>query len=137
MPTDTPTQALQLFSLVKDDQTVEVYLEPIDVPEPGPSQVLIRVEATPINPSDLGGLLAGADPSDAVISGTRDRPVVSLPLTAPGHAGRGRADRPADTGRQRGSRHGGGRRQFGGSPARSSAGPSPSLPPACTASIGR
>ncbi len=81
--TELPKEALQLRSLVKDDQTVEVYLDLIEVPEPGPNEVLIRVEATPINPSDLGLLFAGADVSGAVAGGTPDRPVVSVPLSAP------------------------------------------------------
>jgi hypothetical protein len=42
--------------------------------------VLVRVEAAPINPSDLGLLLAGADLAAAVTSGTAERPVVSVPL---------------------------------------------------------
>jgi NADPH:quinone reductase len=28
----------------------------VPIPEPGPDQVLVKVEATPINPSDLGNL---------------------------------------------------------------------------------
>jgi NADPH:quinone reductase-like Zn-dependent oxidoreductase len=101
MSKETPAQALQLYSLVKDDQTVEVYLDLVDLPEPGPSQVLIRVEATPINPSDLGGLLAGADVSEAVGGGTGDRPVVSVPLTAPAmRAAAGRVGLPIAVGNE-------------------------------------
>ena len=40
----------------------------------------MRVEAAPINPSDLGLLLAGADVASAVVGGTSDRPVVTAPL---------------------------------------------------------
>jgi NADPH2:quinone reductase len=42
--------------------------------------VVVRVEASPINPSDLGLLLAGADVTAAVSSGSADRPVVTAPL---------------------------------------------------------
>ena len=78
-----------------------MYLELVDVPEPGPSQVLIRVEATPINPSDLGGLLAGADVSEATSGGTRERPVVSVPLTAPAmRAAAGRIGSPIAVGNE-------------------------------------
>jgi NADPH:quinone reductase len=83
MSTEIPGEALQLRSLVKDDQTVEAYLELVEVPQPGPEEVLIRVEATPINPSDLGLLFAGADVAGAVAGGTPDRPVISMALTAP------------------------------------------------------
>ena len=58
MPVEIPAEALQLRSLVTADQAVEVFLEMVEVPEPGPDEVLIRVEAAPINPSDLGLLFA-------------------------------------------------------------------------------
>ena len=61
MLTEIPAAALQLRSLVRADRTVELFLETIEVPEPGPGEVVVRVEASPINPSDLGLLLAGAD----------------------------------------------------------------------------
>lgn len=80
MSTEIPGTALQLQSLVKADQTVDLFLETVTVPEPGPSEVVVRVEAAPINPSDLGLLLAGADASTAVTGGPADRPVVTLPL---------------------------------------------------------
>jgi NADPH:quinone reductase len=80
MSTPVPATALQLRSLVKPDQTVELFLETVEVPEPGPNEVLVRVEATPINPSDLGLLLAGGDFTAAQASGTADRPVITLPL---------------------------------------------------------
>ena len=80
MPTGIPATALQLRSLVRADQMVELFLETVEVPEPGPGEVVVRVEAAPINPSDLGLLLAGADVSAAVASGPADRPVVTAPL---------------------------------------------------------
>ena len=51
------------------------------MPAPRPGQVLLRVEAAPINPSDLGLLFAGADMTAATIGGTPDRPVVTTPLS--------------------------------------------------------
>jgi hypothetical protein len=42
----------------------------------------VRVEAAPINPSDIGLLLAGADVSRATAGGTPDRPVVTAPISA-------------------------------------------------------
>jgi NADPH:quinone reductase len=80
MPAEIPATALQLRSLVTADQTVELFLDEVEVPEPGPGDVVVRVEATPINPSDLGLLLAGADVTAAVSSGPADRPVVTAPL---------------------------------------------------------
>jgi NADPH2:quinone reductase len=78
--TQIPATALQLRSLVTADQTVQLFLEAVEVPAPGPGEVLVRIEAAPINPSDLGLLLAGADVSAAVSSGPPDRPVVTAPL---------------------------------------------------------
>jgi NADPH2:quinone reductase len=45
------------------------------VPEPAPDEVVIRVEASPINPSDIGLLFGAADMSTATASGSADRPV--------------------------------------------------------------
>jgi NADPH:quinone reductase len=80
MPEQIPATGLQLRSLVQDDQTVRLFLETVEVPAPGPGEVLVRVEASPVNPSDLGLLLAGADAAAAVSAGTADRPVVTIPL---------------------------------------------------------
>jgi NADPH2:quinone reductase len=91
MLTEIPAAALQLRSLVRADQTVEVFLETVEVPEPGPGEVVVRVEASPINPSDLGLLLAGADVTAAVSGGRAGRPVVTAPL--PDAAMRGMAGR--------------------------------------------
>ncbi|HTA07954.1 MAG TPA: zinc-binding dehydrogenase, partial [Streptosporangiaceae bacterium] len=82
MPPSVPATAIQLQSLVRSDETVQLSLETVEVPEPGPTEVLVRVEATPINPSDLGLLLAGADVAAAVVSGPPDWPVVTAPLPA-------------------------------------------------------
>jgi len=46
--------ALQLRSLVQADGTSQLSLEPTPVPAPGSHEVVIRVQATPINPSDIG-----------------------------------------------------------------------------------
>jgi len=80
MPAQIPATALQLQSLVRADQVVELFLATVEVPEPGPDEVIIRVGAAPINPSDLGLLLAGADLDAAVFAGSADRPVVTAPL---------------------------------------------------------
>ena len=50
----------------------------VPMPEPKDGEVLIRVEATPINPSDLGLLLGPADISTMTITGSGDDAVVSM-----------------------------------------------------------
>lgn len=71
---------LQLNSLVKSDGTVELSLAEVPTPEPGDDEVLVRIEAAPINPSDLGMLLGMADPSTARQAGTEDAPVITADI---------------------------------------------------------
>ena len=71
---------LQLRSLVTQDQTLELSLAEVDVPEPAPDEVVVRVEATPINPSDLALLLGPANIATARVSGSADRPVVTADI---------------------------------------------------------
>jgi NADPH:quinone reductase-like Zn-dependent oxidoreductase len=76
MSTDNKT-GLQLRSLIKKSGELEISLASVPVPEPGPDEVVVRVEASPINPSDLGLLVGAADMSTAKASGTKDSPVVT------------------------------------------------------------
>jgi NADPH:quinone reductase len=69
--------ALQLRSLVKTSGELELSLVSIPVPAPMPDEVVIRVEASPLNPSDLGILFGTADMSTAKQSGTPLNPVVT------------------------------------------------------------
>jgi NADPH:quinone reductase len=80
MSEQTPAQALQLRSLVRADHVLEVFLETVEVPEPGPGEVLVRVEAAPVNPSDLGLLFGGADLAAAVVTSSAERPVLTAPI---------------------------------------------------------
>ena len=84
MPDAVPSTMRQLRSTVDAGGRLTLELVDVDVPTPGPDDVLIRVEATPVNPSDLGMLLAGADVDTAEAAGTADRPVVTadVPPTA-------------------------------------------------------
>lgn len=79
--TQAPASGLQLRSLVKKDGTLELSLTTVPVPEPKPEEVVVRVEATPINPSDQGLLFGGADMTTAKASGTRESPVVTATLS--------------------------------------------------------
>ena len=72
-----PRTALQLQSLIRRSGELEISLADVDVPEPAADEVLVRIEATPINPSDLGLLFGAADMSTAKQSGTAERPVIS------------------------------------------------------------
>jgi len=77
MTPSTPSTALQLRSLVRSSGELEVSLHSVPVPDPGADEVLVRIEATPINPSDLGLLFGPADMSTMQVSGSAERPVLS------------------------------------------------------------
>jgi NADPH:quinone reductase-like Zn-dependent oxidoreductase len=64
------TTGLQLRSLITKSGELELSLLEMPIPEPGPDQVVVKVEATPINPSDLGLLIGPADMSTAKASGS-------------------------------------------------------------------
>src|SRR5256886_1688442 len=68
---------LQLRSLIKKSGELELSLAEVATPEPAADEVVVRVEASPINPSDLGLLVGAADMSTAKASGTKDSPVIT------------------------------------------------------------
>ena len=85
----TKISGLQLRSLISKSGDLELSLAKVDLPEPGPDQVLVKVEATPINPSDLGLLLGPADMASFKSSGSGDSikvtakiPAAALPFLA-------------------------------------------------------
>jgi NADPH:quinone reductase-like Zn-dependent oxidoreductase len=73
---DTPLQGLELRSRAGSDGLLRLSLEDVTLDAPGPDELVVRVEATPINPSDLGVLIGPADMSTARSAGTPERPVV-------------------------------------------------------------
>jgi NADPH2:quinone reductase len=72
---------LQIRSTVKKEGRVEISLVEVATPEPKPEEVIVRIDASPINPSDQGLLFGGADVSTAKVSGTPDRPVVTANIS--------------------------------------------------------
>ena len=84
MITDTDRSGLQMVSLVKPSGELELSLASVAVPRPGPDEVVLRVGAAPINPSDLILLFAGADANQLQAGGTAERPVLTgkVPSTA-------------------------------------------------------
>ena len=61
---------------------MELSLVTTSIPKPGADEVIVRIEAAPINPSDLGLLLANADWSHATLSGTAQHPIVTAAISA-------------------------------------------------------
>src|SRR3989454_2914447 len=82
MTTTNARTGLLLRSTVKKEVIVEISLAIVPTPEPKPEEVIVRIDASPINPSDQGLLFAGADMSTAKASGTADNPVVTASISA-------------------------------------------------------
>lgn len=68
---------LQLRSLIKTSGELEISLVDVPTPEPADDEVVVRIEAAPINPSDLGLLVGAADMSTAKASGTAEAPIIT------------------------------------------------------------
>lgn len=71
---------IQLISTVNEDNTLTLALQAIDMPQPGADEIVIRIEAAPLNPSDLGVLFSAADMSTAKQSGTEQSPVITADI---------------------------------------------------------
>ena len=72
---------LQMRSTVKKEGVVEIALTSVPMPEPKPDEVVVRIDAAPINPSDQGLLFGGADLGTAKASGPADNPVVTANIS--------------------------------------------------------
>src|ERR1700730_10874255 len=100
MSTDSKT-GLQLRSLIKKSGELEISLANVPIPEPSADEVVVRVEASPINPSDLGLLVGAADVATAKASGTKDAPVITAKVPEAGmRAMAGRLDESMPVGNE-------------------------------------
>jgi NADPH:quinone reductase-like Zn-dependent oxidoreductase len=80
------TTALQMKSLITEDGELQVALHEVAVKAPGPDEVVVRVEASPINPSDQGVVFGPADISQAVTEGSGTASVLKAPMLKGGLA---------------------------------------------------
>ena len=80
MTVDIPATMRQIRSLVTAGGELQLSIDTVDTPQPAEHEVLVRIDAAPINPSDLGLLLAAADVSRAISTGPADSPVVTAPI---------------------------------------------------------
>jgi len=95
------THGLQLRSLIKASGELEISLLDVPTPEPGPDEVVVRVEGAPINPSDLALLTGPADLSTLKVSGTREHPVITAKVPEAGmRAMAGRLDQSMPVGNE-------------------------------------
>ena len=76
MNTEREMSGLQLRSLVKANGELELSLAEMVIPPPGPEEVVIRIEAAPVNPSDILLMLAGADVSTMRRAGAANEAVL-------------------------------------------------------------
>ena len=70
----------QIRSEVTKEGKLLLYIEGTEIPEPKEDEVLIRIEASPINPSDLGLLIGPADVSSMSVSGEGEAAVVTMDI---------------------------------------------------------
>jgi len=77
MTTTVPNNGLQLRSLVQASGEIEVSLVRVPTPPPQADEVVVRVEATPVNPSDIGLLFGAADLATVAARGRGEQTVVS------------------------------------------------------------
>ena len=77
MTPSLPATGLQLRSCILPEGRLELRLLPVPLPTLAEDEVLIRIEATPINPSDIGLLLGAADLSTLQAGGTPTDPLLT------------------------------------------------------------
>ena len=80
MSSSLPDGNLQVVSTASNDGKIELSLQRVPVSAPQGQQVMIRVEAAPINPSDLGPMLGPGDVSLMSVTGEGQGTVASLPV---------------------------------------------------------
>jgi NADPH2:quinone reductase len=84
MPLDP---GLQLRSLVTPEGVLELSLAQVPTAQPAPDEVVVRIEASPLNPSDIGLLFGAADISTAQRYGTGTHPVVTMRIPSEAMSG--------------------------------------------------
>ena len=78
----TPTTGLQLRTLITPEGELRLSLASVETPPPAADEVVVRIEAAPINPSDIGLLFGAADMRLATVAGQGADAVVTAPVPA-------------------------------------------------------
>ena len=79
-----PASYAQMLSTVNSNGELRLALAQVDMPTPGPDEVVIKIEATPINPSDLGVMFGWSTTTDASTSGSGKDSVLTAPVSPQG-----------------------------------------------------
>ena len=75
-----PQTSLQMKSRINADATLDIVMVESAVPAPGPGDVVVKMEAAPINPSDLGVMFSLADVSEASAGEENGHPKLSTAI---------------------------------------------------------
>lgn len=75
-----PTSYLQMISTVSNDGELRMELVEKSIPEPKADQIIVRVEATPINPSDLGVMFGWSNMAEAMSAGVGNDTILTAPV---------------------------------------------------------
>tara|TARA_R110002124_G_scaffold78284_9_gene209104 strand:- start:1476 stop:2615 length:1140 start_codon:yes stop_codon:yes gene_type:complete len=79
-----PKTYMQMFSTLTPEGVLKMELVEQQMPTPKPNQVIVRVEASPINPSDLGVMFGMANTSEAISAGAGKDIALTAPVSAQG-----------------------------------------------------
>jgi NADPH2:quinone reductase len=79
-PTAGGMPGLQLRSLITPEGALRLSLESVATPVPADDEVVVQIQAAPINPSDIGLLFGAADMAAASVAGSGAQTVVSAPV---------------------------------------------------------
>lgn len=94
-------QGTRVRSLITRDRQLSLYLEEMELSEPGPEEVIVKVEAAPINPSDILVMFAAVNPGSFVYSENDQGPTITADV--PEHSMQrlsGRLDKPITLGNE-------------------------------------
>ncbi|AEA64030.1 zinc-binding dehydrogenase [Burkholderia gladioli] len=80
--TQVPTSALELRSLITSQGQLRLWLETAPVPAPADDEILVRIEAAPVNPFDILGLLGPADIATLARDAAAQPPVTTADVPA-------------------------------------------------------
>jgi NADPH:quinone reductase-like Zn-dependent oxidoreductase len=101
MTDNIATSGLEVRSTITSSGELTITLDEVPIPEPAADEVVVRVEATPLNPSDFGVLVGPANVTTLRAVGTAERPAVRGEVAPAGLAAvRGRLDQSLRVGNE-------------------------------------
>jgi NADPH:quinone reductase-like Zn-dependent oxidoreductase len=72
--------SLELRTKITSDAKLQLWLEKVTVPKPAADEVVVRIDAAPLNPSDIILLLGPVDPVKIQAGGTPMHPTASASI---------------------------------------------------------